>query len=95
MFEKHLSFQLKYAYDSYARTQHEIELKLKSELERLERQSSASGVVEIWTKALQDFKQLASGKGRPEQIETFNMFFNKKSYYSAEETPQTKLFSLD
>jgi hypothetical protein len=95
MFEKHLSFQLKYAYESYARTLEHIELKLKSETERLKVQQHAKDSVQIWTKALADFKQLAGGKGTTEELETFKMFFHTKSYYTAEEMPQTKLFSFD
>lgn len=96
MFEKHLSFSLKYAYESYAKTQEQIEFKLKSEQERLKQQSQAEDSVKIWTKALQDFNRLAIDKGTPEELETFKMFFHTaKSYYSAEEMPQTKLFSFD
>lgn len=98
MFEKHLSFQLKYAYESYARTFREIELKLLSERERAKQPQQAehaNEMIQIWTKAKQDFKRLAIGDGKPKEVETFKMFFNKKGYNSAEEMPQTKLFSLD
>lgn len=98
MFEKHLSFHLKCAYDSYARSLYDIEAKLRSEVERSQEQPSqrrhANEMIEIWTKALLDFKRLIKANGTPEEIETFNMFFNKKPYNSVEES-QTKLFSFD
>ena len=96
MFEKCLSFQLKYAYESYARTEEQIEFKLKSEQERLKQQPQAEDSVKIWTKALADFMNLAHYRGTLEQVETFKMFFRtSKSYYSAEEMPEQKLFSFD
>lgn len=97
MFEKHLSFQLRYAHESYARTYLAIKAKLESELERAKQPAQrehATEMITIWTKALQDFKRYAKDIGTPEELETFNMFFNKKSYNTAEEC-QTKLFSLD
>ena len=89
MFEKHLSFALKYAHESYARTHLAIKAKLQSELSRGDPETIA-----IWTKAYKDFKRLANGSGSSEEVQTFNMFFNTKSYNTAEES-QTKLFSLD
>lgn len=98
MYEKHLSWHLQYAYESYARSLYDIEAKLRSEVERSQQQPSqrkhANEMIEIWTKALLDFKRLIKGNGTTEELETFNMFFNKKPYNSAEES-QTKLFSLD
>lgn len=96
MFEKYLSFQLKYAYESYARTREHIQLKLNSELERAKEQD-AEDTVQIWKKAFQDFERLAKGQGTTEELETFKLFFHtSKTYNSAEEMPrQTKLFSLD
>lgn len=97
MFEKHLSFHLKYAYESYARSLYDIEAKLRSEVERSQQptqRTHANEMIEIWTKALLDFKRLIKRNGTPQEIETFNMFFNKKPYNSAEES-QTKLFSFD
>ena len=98
MYEKHLSFQLQYAYESYARSLHDIVLKLMSELERVkqpEQAEHANEMIKIWTKAKEDYKRLVSGNGTPKELETFKIFFNKKGYNSAEEMPQTKLFSFD
>lgn len=98
MFEKYLSFHLKYAYESYARSLYDIEAKLRSEVERSQlpgpQHLHAEEMIQIWTKALLDFKRLIKGNGTPEELETFNMFFNKKSYNSTEES-QAKLFSFD
>lgn len=98
MFEKYLSFHLKYAYESYARSLYDIEAKLRTEVERSQQPGPqylhAEEMIQIWTKALLDFKRLIKGNGTTEEIETFNLFFNKKPYSTAEES-QTKLFSLD
>ena len=78
MFEKYLSFHLRYAYESYARTEKQIRAKLISEQERIRLGQDAKDTEHIFATALAHYRSLYTGVGTPEQIETFNMFFKKE-----------------
>lgn len=74
---------------------------LKKRMEVMEHPLSqrrhADEMIRIWKNALNDYRRLKDGTGSPEEVQAFNLHFasSTPTYYTAEETPQQKLFSLD